>query len=449
MSNEFSSPVQSVSEVTRSIKGLLGAHFSFVSIRGEVSNVRTPYSGHTYFTLKDEKAQIRAVIFKQQQRYLTEPLKEGRQVVCSGKITVYEQRGEYQIIVDYVDFKGSGPLQAAFEQLKNKLAAEGLFDQDAKKPLPFLPQRIGVITSPTGAAVHDFLRMTRDRFPSVAVEIYPAKVQGAEAADEIITALHLANNRQTCQVLVLCRGGGSIEDLWPFNEESVARSIFSSDIPVVSAIGHEVDFTIADFVADFRAPTPTAAAEAVLPELGLLQTKNQELTLRLSTVMQKHIKELYQHVATQRRMITDPSRLLQHHLLLLDYTHSAMSYAMSAKINALRSRLAKHSTTLAALNPGQQLKHQQVLFKELARRFQRSIQPILTARRVSLSREAALLDAVSPLAVLGRGYALATLENGQLIRSCKQVKSGDKVSVVLGRGKLDCQVKKITDNPDN
>jgi len=439
----FSPAVQTVSEVTRSIKGLLGTHLSFVSIQGEISTLRTPYSGHIYFTLKDETSQIRAVLFKQQQRYLTERLEEGRQVICSGKITVYEQRGEYQIIVDFVDFKGAGPLQTAYEHLKKKLSEEGLFEQEAKKSLPFLPKCIGVITSPTGAAIHDFLQIARERFRPMAVEIYPSKVQGKEAAGEIVQAIETANQRKTCQVLVLCRGGGSIEDLWPFNEEVVARAIYASDIPIVSAIGHEVDFTIADFVADVRVPTPTAAAETVLPEWNQLQDQNIALSNRLTFSMQRHIENLRQHVMYQRRLISDPTRLLQHHLLLLDYTQSAMVHAMSTRINLLRSRLQSSLASLTSNNPGLQLQTKLIHFKELIRRFHTAMQRIIEMHHNTLHRHMVLLDAVSPLSILGRGYSLTKTQDGKVVRSFRQVNPGDHVKILLKEGSLDCQVTQV------
>jgi exodeoxyribonuclease VII large subunit len=250
--------ILTVTELTKSIRGILETEFPFVTVTGEISNLRQPYSGHLYFTLKDENSQLKAVLFKTQQKYLRELPEEGQEVICRGRISVYEPRGEYQLIIDFVERLGTGELQIAFENLKLKLAQEGLFAQEAKKEIPQFPSRVALVTSPEGAALYDFLKVALQRFPSQPIEIYPVRVQGKEAAPEICEALAVLNRLKRSNVIVLCRGGGSIEDLWPFNEESVARAIFQSAIPVVSAIGHEIDFTIADFVADLRVPTPTS-----------------------------------------------------------------------------------------------------------------------------------------------------------------------------------------------
>src|SRR3989339_768607 len=260
-----SEQIQTVSELTQSIRGVLEISFPFVTVMGEISNLRCPYSGHLYFTLKDDTAQIKAVLFKPQQRYLACTPKDGMKVVCRGRISLYEARGEYQLIVDSLAEKGAGALQLAFDLLKRKLAAEGFFGEERKRPLPLLPEKIALITSPSGAAVHDFLSMAENRFAAVPIEIIPVRVQGSGAMEDIIEAITLCNDRGQNDVIVICRGGGSLEDLWTFNEERLARAIAGSQIPIVSAIGHEIDFTIADLVADYRAPTPTAAAEAVVP----------------------------------------------------------------------------------------------------------------------------------------------------------------------------------------
>ena len=255
--------ILTVTELTRSIRGILETEFPFITVSGEISNLRQPYSGHVYLTLKDENSQIKAVLFKLQQKYLRELPADGQKVICRGRISVYEPRGEYQLIIDYLERLGTGELQVAFGMLKQKLADEGLFDPVTKKEIPRFPARIALVTSPEGAALHDFLKVALERYPSQPIEIFPVRVQGKEAATEITNALVQLNQLQRSEVIVLCRGGGSIEDLWPFNEESVARAIYASHIPVVSAVGHEIDYTIADFVADLRAPTPSAAAETI------------------------------------------------------------------------------------------------------------------------------------------------------------------------------------------
>ena len=440
MPDGYARKIQSVSEVTSSIRGLIETHYPFISVLGEVSNIRTPFSGHTYFTLKDQQAQLKAVLFKTQQRYLQEKLRDGMQVVCAGRVSVYEQRGEYQLIVDFVDFRGRGLLQDEFEKLKAKLQREGLFDELNKKPLPFLPAKIGLITSPTGAAVFDFLQMAEKLFPAVPIEILPVKVQGDGAAEEVSEAIGLANDRKDCQVIVLCRGGGSLEDLWTFNEESVARAIAASKIPVVSAIGHEIDFTIADFAADHRAATPTAAAETVLPNRTYLKSRLAELHRRLLEAGHTKFDSLRSRVNQQRRMLSDPTAMLQHHMLRLDYTHSAMTHAMRNRLTEQRSRLQRATARLNTQNPSQRLKHRKELLHELGKRFQHVFQSRINSLRNELQNKIVLLDAVSPLAVLARGYSLAKLPDGRLVRSAKQVRTGDRLELQLETGRLDCQV---------
>jgi exodeoxyribonuclease VII large subunit len=298
--------ILTVTELTASIRGILETEFPFVTVTGEISNLRKPYSGHLYFTLKDENSQLKTVLFKMQQKYLRELPLDGQQVICRGRISVYEPRGEYQLIVDYIERMGTGELQVAFENLKLKLDQEGLFDQDHKKQIPRFPSRVALVTSPEGAALYDFLKVALQRFPSQPIEIYPVRVQGKEAAPEICEALATLNLRNRCDVIVLCRGGGSIEDLWSFNEESVARAIYESNVPVVSAIGHEIDCTISDFVADLRSPTPTAAAEAVIPNKLILADHVQRLTLKLANTVHQKIKEERHQVILQQHMLGDP-----------------------------------------------------------------------------------------------------------------------------------------------
>ena len=263
--NSAGPAILTVSQISRSIRTLLEGEFRFISVSGEISNLSRPYSGHSYFTLKDEGAQLRAILFKGQQRFLAKDINDGQQVICHGRISVYEPRGDYQLIVDSIDFHGAGALQLQFEKLKNRLAVEGLFDQARKKMIPMFPRKIVLITSPTGAAVHDFLKVWRNRQWGATIQIFPVRVQGIGAAEEIAAAIATVNRELDSDIIVLCRGGGSLEDLWAFNEECVARAIADSTLAIVTAIGHEVDFTIADFCADLRAPTPTGAAEQIIP----------------------------------------------------------------------------------------------------------------------------------------------------------------------------------------
>jgi len=446
MIEPYLAKIQSVTELTRSIKGLLENAFPFVTVAGEISNLKRPYSGHLYFTLKDQESQIRAVMFKNQQRYLAAVPQDGLEVICRGRLSVYEPRGEYQLIVDYIDQLGRGLLQLAFEELKKKLADEGLFDELHKKNLPFLPECIALVTSPDGAAVHDFLKMASSRFPGVPIKIFPVRVQGEGAAEDIVAALSILNEREIADVIVLCRGGGSLEDLWTFNEEEVARAIFASRIPVVSAIGHEVDFTIADFVADYRAPTPTAAAEAVLPSQKALMEKVVKLEKTMVAAVTRKVSGYRSQLATSKRLLGDPSSLLDHFLLRLDHLQTRMLHGISADFHRKRSRLALLSGRLLGQDPTHKLIRKRERVQELARQLAADMAFQLERKQAKLQRLAALLDAVSPLAILSRGYAIAQEKpSGKVIRNAAQVKKGDAIKVLLHRGNLDCEV---TDTQD-
>lgn len=440
--------ILTVTELTRSIRGILETELPFVVVSGEISNLRQPYSGHLYFTLKDDSSQLKAVLFKQQQKYLRELPEDGQQIICRGRISVYEPRGEYQLIIDYLERLGTGELQIAFENLKQKLFAEGLFDQDQKKKVPAFPSRIALVTSPTGAAVFDFLKVALHRFPSQPIEIFPVRVQGKEAAPEICAALATLNQRKQSDVIVLCRGGGSIEDLWPFNEESVARAIYASDIPVVSAIGHEIDFTIADFVADLRTPTPTAAAEAIVPDRQMLREHVHRLKLLLAKTISQTIREKRHLINIQQRMLGDPRSLIAHNLLHLDNVYSSFVHIYRRHLSGLAMELGVLSGKLHTFSPVQQLNYKLQLTSELTRRLQSLMQQHLDQKRNRLTVATTLLEAISPLGVLARGYAVVRSGNkekqpGELIRSIRQVTIGKDLEVILQEGKLGCEVTEI------
>ena len=440
--------ILTVTELTRSIRGILETELPFVTVCGEISNLRQPYSGHLYFTLKDDSAQLKGVLFKQQQKYLRQLPEDGQQVICRGRISVYEARGEYQLIIDYLERLGTGELQIAFENLKQKLAEEGLFDQDHKKEVPAFPARIALVTSPKGAAVFDFLKVARHRFPSLPIEIFPVRVQGKEAAPEICDALATLNQRKQSDVIVLCRGGGSIEDLWPFNEESVARAIYGSAIPVVSAIGHEIDFTIADFVADLRTPTPTAAAEAIVPNRQILREHIQRLKQLLARTISQTILEKRHLINIQQRMLGDPRSLITHNLLHLDNVYSSLVHGYRRHLYTLSMQLGSLSGKLHKFNPIQQLTYKQQWTRELTRRLQSVMLQHLDKKVNRLTAATTLLEAISPLGVLGRGYAVVRSGHkekppGELIRSTRQVTVGKDLEVILQEGKLGCKVTEI------
>lgn len=439
----FKDQVQTVTEITRSIKGILESGFAFVAISGEVSNLRKPYSGHLYFTLKDNQSQIRAVLFKTQSRYLTQAIKDGDQIICRGRISVYEARGEYQVIVDSVDFAGSGALQMAFERLKQELAAQGLFDEAHKKSLPFLPQRIALITSPQGAAVHDFLKIAARRFPAVPIEIYPALMQGGQAAAEIINALQLVHARQTCDLIVICRGGGSIEDLCTFNDEQLARAVYAADIPVVSAIGHEIDFTILDFVADYRAPTPTAAAEAVLPDRLVIGRQIAQSTRAMTQAIKTKIAGLRRQVESQTRLLATPAHALQAIRVRTQQARMDLSRHMANQLIAKAMRVDSLLTELHRHSPQHVITRHRDKITGLRQRLETSACLDLERKSAALQKAAALLNAVSPLAILGRGYAIArTLPDMKVLRSSRQVDIGARLDLRLHDGSLECEVIK-------
>jgi exodeoxyribonuclease VII large subunit len=436
--------IQSVSELTKSIRGLLETEFPFVTVSGEISNLKRPYSGHLYFTLKDSEAQLRAVLFKQQQRYLDIKPADGLAVICKGRIAVYEARGEYQLLVDFMESRGAGQLQISFDKLKNMLAAEGLFAQSAKKPLPFLPNKVSLITSPEGAAVHDFLRMAENRYPGIPIEVFPVRVQGELAANEIVAALAYLNHRQNSDVIVLCRGGGSLEDLWAFNEEIVARAIYASEIPVVSAVGHEVNFTIADLVADFRAATPSAAAEAVIPDKAALMAMIASLDRRLAEKLAQTIADFRYRVKSHRRMLGDPTILVDNFGLKLKNTTNELGRALSAILAGKVHSLKRTETNLYEMNPQGLLAGKIRKTAELSRLIGLLIGQRLAREREKLRRYASLLDAVSPLAVLGRGYSVTIRKVGRkIVRDSRQLETGDDIEIILDQGSLAARVTAI------
>ena len=439
----------SVSELTTAIKSLLEGRFPFIDVIGEISNLRRPASGHLYFTLKDDRAQIKTVLFKMQQRYLEKQPCDGQMVVCRGRISVYEPRGDYQLIVDALDFHGAGALQLAFEQLKNKLATEGLFDQADKKELPLLPRHITLVTSPTGAAVHDFIRIARRRHPQVRISVYPVAVQGETAAGEIREAIIDINSQVETDIIVLCRGGGSIEDLWAFNDEQLARSIHDSTIPVVSAVGHEIDFTIADFAADLRAPTPSGAAEMLLPDSSFLGDRIAELTRRLHHTMQARLDRYQDQLAMYRRQLSSATQPLDTLMLRLDHLAGNMEHAMQNRLTAHQARLNELDSRLQQNNPLQLLLLFQQNILGLERRLQQAGKRVIRENNQALARAAGLLDAVSPLSTLARGYAIARKKSGRnrtkIITAVDQVRSGEKIEIILHQGRLACSVLSTTE----
>ena len=441
-----------VSELNTAIRSLLETRYPFISVAGEISNLHRPYSGHAYFTLKDSGAQIKAVLFKAQQRYLAKPIKDGDQVVCRGRISVYEPRGDYQLLVDTVEYQGAGALQQAFEQLKRRLAAEGLFDEHIKRPLPAFPEHIVLVTSPQGAAVHDFIRIATRRWPTIRLSVYPVAVQGGQAAGEMRAALEEINRHLQPDVIVLCRGGGSLEDLWCFNDEHLARAIRNSSTPVVSAVGHEIDFTIADFAADQRAPTPSAAAEILTPESRTIRQKLRQDSNRLTRVFQHLLQANGQRVQLASQRLEAMPHPLDRLLLRLDHYADRLQNALRHVLSSRERRLESDALRLAQHSPTHRLQLARQRLQATQSRLYQSLRQCLQEQEERFARTTGILQAVSPLATLARGYAIirSTGERPELIRRSTQLKKGDRVEALLHQGRVLLEVEQVADKePEN
>jgi exodeoxyribonuclease VII large subunit len=436
--------IMTVSELTAKIRDLLARNFTGITVQGEISNCREAQSGHIYFTLKDDRAQVRCVFFKQQQRGIKLRPEDGLQMTVRGSISVYETRGEYQIYVENLEPIGLGALQLAFDQLKKRLEAEGLFDPARKKPLPLLPSRIGIITSPRGAAVRDVVRILTRRFPNVHLTVYPVRVQGEGSAEEIVKALKFFNLRKIVDVLILARGGGSMEDLWAFNEEIVARAIFASEISVISGVGHETDFTIADFVADVRASTPSAAAELVVQTRDQFDKHVADLRETLASLVRYRLLELSSrvHELSARRGFRRPLDLLRQQRQRADEMTSRLALGLRARLEQSRRRFTAARLRIASFDFRMKIAGFRLRLEKRAAELGVRIERLLRAKRDRFERLSLQLQERSPLRVLERGYAIATDAAGNLLRDAAQVSVGDAVSIQLHRGKLSTEVKR-------
>jgi exodeoxyribonuclease VII large subunit len=436
-----------VSELTGKIRDLLARNFTDVNVQGEISNCREAQSGHIYFTLKDDRAQVRCVFFKQQQRGIKFRPEDGLLMTVRGSISVYETRGEYQIYVENLEPVGRGALQLAFEQLKKRLEAEGLFDAARKKPLPVLPSRIGIITSPKGAAVRDVVRILTRRYPNVYLTVYPVRVQGEGSAEEIVKALKLFNQKKLVDVLILARGGGSMEDLWSFNEEIVARAIFSSEIPVISGIGHETDFTIADFVADVRASTPSAAAELVVQTRREFDKHIAELRGALAEQMRYRILVLSRrvHELAGRRGFRRPLDLLRQQRQRADEMTARLARGLHASLEQSRKRFTAAHLRIVSFDFRMKIAALRLRLEKRATELAARAERLLRAKRERMDRLRLQLEERSPLRVLERGYAIATDAAGHVLRDAAQVALGDTIAVQLHRGRLTTEVQGKTE----
>ncbi|WP_409525057.1 exodeoxyribonuclease VII large subunit [Nitrincola sp. MINF-07-Sa-05] len=434
-----------VSELNREVKSLLENAIAIRCVEGEISNLARPSSGHWYFTLKDNRAQVRCAMFRNRTQYLKFIPKEGDLVRVVARVSLYEGRGDYQLICDQLAQGGTGQLQQAFEALKARLDHEGLFSSEHKKTLPRHPRQLGVITSPTGAAIHDILQVLDRRYAALPVIVYPTAVQGKEAAAQIARAIELANQHNACDVLIVGRGGGSLEDLWPFNEEIVARAIFNSEIPIVSAVGHEVDITISDLVADLRAPTPSAAAELLSPNQAELRQRLRQASLRLHQQQLGLIRQQRNKLLALRQRLRHPGDRLRDQAQRLDSLETRLTRALQRRLKQAGQQLEVLQKRQQRLAPGPRVMLLQSQLEQLHKRLHKQIDNQLSRKRQLLQHQIIMLNSISPLATLERGYAIAQGATGQVILDAAEVKAGDRMTVRVHHGWIDSEVKSTHD----
>ena len=437
-----------VTQLNRETSQLLAEHFLSVLVEGELSNLSMPASGHMYFSLKDANAQVRCAMFRTQQRRLGFKPENGKQVIVKAQVSLYEPRGDYQLIVEHIEEAGDGALRRAFDALKLKLSEQGLFDAAHKQPLPTLPTAIGVITSPSGAAIRDILTVLQWRFASIPVIVYPVAVQGDNAKHEIAKAIATANRLKQCDVIILGRGGGSLEDLWAFNEELVARAIYDSEIPIISAVGHETDFTIADFVADLRAATPSAAAEHASPDQQQWLSRFVYLESRLQQQLQRKLNQKQQTLdwLSQRLQQQHPGQKLARNARRMDELEARLKQAMHSKLRHRAGSVEAKSAQLWQHNPAITINSHKQRQEYLSQRLIAATAHKLEQLNQRLLNSSQTLHAVSPLATLNRGYAMAIEPStGAIIRSTEQISVGELIQTRLAHGRFISQVKTITE----
>lgn len=444
-SNQSRQHVYEVSELNKKIKALLEVKFPFIWISGEISNFRIPSSGHCYFTLKDPRSQISAVMFRAQASSLKFRPEDGLSIIGLGRISVYEPRGSYQVIFEYIEPKGIGGLQIAFEILKQKLFDEGLFDAQHKMPLPALPKKISIVTSPTGAAIRDFIKVAQRRFANLPLEVVPVSVQGDRSPGEIVQAIRMLNKMGSTDVIVLARGGGSIEDLCAFNDEQVARSIFASSIPIISAVGHETDFTLADFVADLRAPTPSAAAEIAVPSKNELKKQLSDINQKLYQTIYYLLKLLIKNTNGLRSRIIHPRRRLEDMRIRLDDYSIRLLALIRDSLARRNERVAFRHNMLMHVSPGKTVTAKKEQVFTIQRALVTHLNHFIREGQTAISRNASMLDALNPLAILQRGYSITrTLPARSIVRSAKMAKIDQNLEILLGHGKLTVTVNAKT-----
>jgi len=448
-SNPSRQHVYEVTELNKIIKQILEEKFPFIWISGEISNFKTPSSGHCYFTLKDSRSQISAVMFRAQAGALKFSPEDGMSVLGLGRISVYEPRGAYQIIFEYLEPKGVGGLQIAFEKLKQLLFDQGLFDQQHKLSLPTIPKKISIVTSSTGAAIRDFIKVAQRRFSNLPLEVVPVSVQGERAPGEIVHAIRWLNQMGTTDVIVLARGGGSIEDLCAFNDEQVARAIFASDIPIISAIGHETDFTIADFVADLRAPTPSAAAELAVPSKNELKNQLRNTNQKLNINIINYLKNMLNRVIGLRSRILHPRQRLQDMRMRVDDYAIRLLSSITSSLARRNERLAFQRNMLMHVSPARTVASMPDQVNNLHQASIRQINRLLREGQTAMNKNASMLDALNPMAILQRGYSITrTLPDRSVVRGANQVNIDQNLEILLGRGRLTVTVDDIENQVD-
>ena len=437
-----------VSELNHQARHLLESSFMQVWVEGELSGFSRPSSGHWYFSLKDQKCQIRCAMFRgANQRIRTLP-REGDQIRIRGKVTLYENRGDFQIIVEHLEPAGLGALQQAFEALKARLQSEGLFDPARKKPIPATPRHIGVITSPTGAAIHDILTVLKRRCPAIPITLYPTAVQGQAATADIVQAIDRAQRHGLADVLIIGRGGGSLEDLWCFNEEAVARAIAACPIPTVSAVGHEVDVTIADFVADLRAPTPSAAAEKISPDQQDWLRRLTEQQGRLGQSARRLLQRLDNQLGHLSARLRDPRRELLEKAQRMDELELRLNKAIRDRLDQQKQKTDYLLQRMSAQSPRRTLKTASEQTQQLEERLTLAARHLLRQKDERLQHIAQTLHVVSPLATLGRGYAIVRDDQGRIVRKAGDLETGDQITARLGRGSVSAQVTEINSSSE-
>jgi exodeoxyribonuclease VII large subunit len=442
--------IYTVSRLNQEVRLLLEGVYPLIWVEGEISNFSRPSSGHCYFSLKDQDAQVRCAMFRNTALKLRFQPKDGTHVLIRARVGLYPARGEFQLVVEHMEDAGDGRLRRAFEELKLRLQREGLFDAARKKPLPPLPQRLGIVTSPTGAAIHDVLTVLKRRHPGLPVLIYPVPVQGDGAAARIAEAIRLASARAEVDVLLVTRGGGSLEDLWPFNEEVVARAIHACAIPVVSAIGHEVDVTIADLVADQRAPTPSAAAEMISPDTSLWAAQLARHDTRLQQLLQLRLQRLQERTDWLRRRVQQhhPQRRLQDASQWLDGLQLRLEQRLRQRLRELDLRQQHASDRLQGRSPLGQIASLRSHIEDLRQRLALAVRHQFQLCEQRLSFNAHRLDTVSPLATLARGYAVVRHQpSGAILRKASDAAPGERITARLGEGKLHCLIEAIDETP--